>query len=107
MLQGSLGGCLSVATVAPLVLLVALALWLPCVALHPASCHGVWGSPEHCVGSSGLPCSTHFCASPGPLGGELLGQGREPGRSHLSGTRAGDVLTPREHLTGSLIHLGG
>lgn len=37
----------SVATVALAVLPAALALWLPCVALHPASCRGeVWGPPR-------------------------------------------------------------
>lgn len=82
----------SVVTVAPMVPLAALALWLPCMALHCASHHGeVWGSPEHCMGSSGLPCSAQFCASPGPLGGELLGQGREPTCSRLSGTCGWDM----------------
>lgn len=37
----------SVVTVAPVVLLTALALWLPCMALQPTSCHGeVWGPPR-------------------------------------------------------------
>lgn len=66
----------SVATVAPAVLLAALALWLPCVALHLASCCGeAWGPPELCMWSPGLPCSAQFCASPGTLGRSCWGVG--------------------------------
>lgn len=81
-LGGLLGGRIlpdlrwSVATVAPAVLLAALALWLPCVALHPASCRGeAWGPPKFCVGSPRLPCPAQFCASPGALGGGCWGRG--------------------------------
>lgn len=90
--------CWSVVTAAPMVLLPALSLWLPCVALHPVSCHGEVRGPWGVLGLA-LLCT-------GPLGRELLGQGREPACSRLSSACAGDVLTPRERLTGSFFHLG-
>lgn len=39
----------------------ALALWLPCVALHPASCRGqVWGPPSAAWGPRGCPALPSF-----------------------------------------------